>query len=184
MAVLQGRLQFRGKLDPQKKQIVRYTSPQIFFFLKVVCWLDRLPPSWNITDMANAIIWANRSYLNNQNVKLVNKHYCKGNRAKSWGNSWHFNILKMLKLERIKLTLIAVFHWSISALERGCWTTQEEESGEVFLLQKLCQVLPVHLEILWLIHHYRWVLWHHSAVEAHRKPIYIRKHVLQNLLLP
>jgi len=27
--------------------------------LEVVCLLDRIPPSWNITDMANAIIWAN-----------------------------------------------------------------------------------------------------------------------------
>ena len=29
---------------------------------KVVCLLDRLPHSWNITDMADAIIWANRCY--------------------------------------------------------------------------------------------------------------------------
>ena len=32
--------------------------------LQVVCLLDRLPPSWNITDLAEAIIWENRCCFN------------------------------------------------------------------------------------------------------------------------
>ena len=40
---------------------------------KVVCLLDRLPHSWNITDMADAIIWANRCYkcFDDEEIKLI-----------------------------------------------------------------------------------------------------------------
>ena len=87
--------------------------------LKVICLLDRLPPSWNITDLAEAIIWENRCCFNVINLKW--------NRKK-----WHCPNVFGAKIQEYFATSFwdGIYSFvEITALARGWWTTQEEESG-------------------------------------------------------
>ena len=85
----------------------------------MVCLLDRLPPSWNITDLAEAIIWENRCCFNVINLKW--------NRKK-----WHCPNVFGAKIQEYFATSFwdGIYSFvEITALARGWWTTQEEESG-------------------------------------------------------